>query len=166
MVSKKAQELKREKKRIKREKIDKATNQYMITLAWGILLIILLRFVESGYNSMDTVLQMPTIMKVWAGVFGLAAAGLFVCGGMNILEKKGTFIGYGIFSAVLALGSLWIGFYASIRNAIGSILPAVLNARSEWWYSTGPIILVVIYLVVMLVWTAVKVAMIEKGKKL
>ncbi len=166
MVSKKTQELKREKKRLKREKIDKTTNQYMINLAWGVLVIILLRLVESGYTSADTVLQMPVTMKVFAGIFAVVAAGLFVCGGKNVAGKKSTFIGYGIFAVVLALGSLWIGFYADIRNVLGAVSPGILNIDSRWWVSRGPIVIVVAYLVVTLVWTTIKVALIEKGKRI
>ncbi len=164
MVSKTNQELKRERKRVKREHIDKTTNRYMVNLAWGILVIILLRFVETGYSSSNTILQMPTIMKSFAGVFGTLAIGLFVCGGKNLLGKKSVFLGYATFALVLALGSLWIGFYASIRNVVGELMPAMLNIRSDWWYSKGPIVIVVAYLVVTLIWTAIKVSLIEKGK--
>ncbi len=166
MVSKKTQEIKREKKRLKREKIEKTTNQYMINLAWGILVIILLRFVETGYTSMDTVLQMPVTMKVFAGIFAAASIGLFICGAKNVLNKKEVFVGYGIFTAVLALGSLWIGFYSNIRNFLGAVSPGILNIDSRWWVSRGPIVLVVVYLVVTLIWTTIKVALIEKGKKI
>ncbi len=166
MVSKKTQELKREKKRLKREQIDKTTNGYMIKLAWGILVIILLRFVESGYTSVDTVLQMPTTMKIFAAIFALAAVGLFICGAKNVLKKKEAFTGYGIFACVMALGSLWIGFYANVRNLLGASMPAILNIDSRWWISRGPIVIVIAYLAVELIWTAIKVAMIEKGKKI
>ncbi len=166
MVSKKAQELKREKKRAKREKIDKTTNQYMVNLAWGVLVIILLRLVESGYNSMDTVLQMPVTMRVFSGIFAVLAVGLFVCGGKNVWNKKSAFLGYGAFAVAMALTSLWIGFYADIRNFFGEIAPSVLNADSRWWISRGPIVVVVVYLVVTLIWTAIKVALIEKGKNI
>ena len=81
------------------------------------------------------------------------------------MDKKSTFIGYGILASALALGSLWIGFYNDIRRIIGSILPAVLNIDSRWWVSRGPIVIVVAYLVVTLIWTMVKVALIEKGKR-
>ncbi len=165
MVAKKGQEVKREKKRIKREQIDKTTNRYMINLAWGVFVIILLRLVESGYTSVDTVLQMPVCMKVFAGIFGVLAIGLFVCGSKNLLMKKTMFYGYSAFSLVMALGSLWIGFYANIRNFIGEISPGILVIDSRWWVSRGPITLVIAYLVVTLVWTAVKVALIEKGKR-
>ncbi len=166
MVSKKTQDIKREKKRLKREKIDKTTNQYMINLAWGVLVIILLRLVETGYTSADTVLQMPVTMKALAAVFAVVAAGMFVCGGKNVLDKKSTFMGYGMFAVVLALGSLWIGFYADIRNLLGAVSPAVLNIDSRWWVSRGPIVIVVAYLVITLIWTTVKVSLIEKGKRI
>lgn len=162
----KSQELKRERNRARREKIDKTVNGYMINLAWGILVIILLRFVETGYSSGDTVLQMPLIMKVLAGVFGLGAAALFVCGGMNVLNKKSTFIGYAIFVLVLVLGSLWIGFFPQMRSLLVGINPGLANVDSRWWISRGPIVLVVAYLVITLVLTAIKITLIEKGKKL
>lgn len=166
MVAKMGQEAKRAKNREKRAKIDKITNGYMINLAWGIFLIILFRFVESGYSSGSTVLMMPILMKVLAAVFAVAAAALFVCGGKNVRGKKSLFMNYGAFAVVLALASLWIGFFPEIRMAIGNINAAVLNVDSRWWISRGPIVLVVVYLVVTLILTAIKIALIEKGKKL
>jgi hypothetical protein len=162
----KNQEIKRERKRAKREKIDKTVNGYMINLAWGIFVIILLRFVETGYSSGDTVLQMPVIMKVLAGVFGLGAAALFVCGGLNVLNQKSRFVGYGVFVLILAFGSLWIGFFPQIRNLMMGINPGLADVDSRWWISRGPIVLVAAYLVLTLVLTAVKITLIEKGKKL
>lgn len=164
MVAKINQDIKREKKRAKRASIDKATNGYMINLAWGIFLIIILRFVESGYSSGDTVLMMPVLMKVLAGVFAALAVLLFVFGNKNKKYKSRLF-GYGFFAAALALGSLWIGFFPQIRMFLGSINESILNIDSRWWISRGPIILVAVYLVVTLVLTAVKIALIEKGKK-
>ena len=79
MVAKANQEIKRERNRAKRAQIDKATNGYMINLAWGVLVIILLRFVETGYSG-NMVLSMPVILRVMAGIFAVAAVGLFVCG--------------------------------------------------------------------------------------
>lgn len=160
------QEIKREKKRAKRERIDKTTNQYMINLAWGILVIILLRFVEAGYTSSNTILQMPGIMKTFACVFAVVSVGLFVCGGKNLFDKKATFLGYAAFALTLTLGAVWIGFYPEIRNLLGGISPAALNVDSRWWISRGPIVVVVTYLVLTLVWTAVKISMIERGKKI
>lgn len=163
MVAKANQEIKRERNRAKRAKIDKATNWYMVNLAWGILAIILLRFVETGYSG-AMVLTMPVLMKVLSGVFAVLAIGLFVCGKLNILNRKSTFYGYAAFAAALTLGSLWIAFFPSIRNLLGVISPAALSVDSRWWISRGPIILVAVYLVVTLIWTAVRVAKLEKGK--
>lgn len=165
MVAKMGQELKRERNRAKRAKIDAATNKYMVTLAWGIFVIILLRFVETGYSSADTVLMMPVLMKTLAAIFAVVAVGLFVCGRLNVADKKSKFINYGIFLAALAAGSLWIGFFNQIRNLIVGINPALTNVDSRWWISRGPIVLVIVYLVVMLVWSTIKITMIEKGKK-
>lgn len=165
MVSKMGQMEKRERNRAKRAKIDATTNNYMINLAWGVFAIILLRFVESGYSSPDTVLLMPTLMKSLAGVFAVIAVGLFVCGKLNLLGHKNRFYGYSAFGLVLALGSLWIGFYSNIRNLFVEINPAIANIDSRWWISRGLIVAVAVYLVVMLAWTMIKISRIEKGKK-
>ena len=163
MVAKANQEIKRERNRAKKARIDKATNWYMINLAWGILVIILLRFVETGYSGAK-VLTMPTIMKVLSGIFAVSAIGFFVCGKLDVLKKASTFYGYGIFAAALTLGSLWIAFFPAIRNLLGTISPGLLAVDSRWWISKGPIVIVVAYLVVTLIWTAVRVAKLEKGK--
>lgn len=161
----KSQELKRERNRAKRAKIDKTVNGYMINLAWGIFVIILLRFVETGYSSGDTVLRMPGIMKVLAGVFAVGAVALFACRSMNIFGRKDRLLGYAAFAIVLALGSLWIGFFPQVRNLMTGISPALANIDSRWWISRGPITLVAAYLVVTLALTAVRITLIEKGKK-
>ncbi|MBR5614915.1 MAG: hypothetical protein IKW64_06440 [Clostridia bacterium] len=163
MVAKANQEIKRERNRAKRAQIDKATNGYMINLAWGVLVIILLRFVETGYSG-NMVLSMPVILKTMAGIFAAAAVGLFVCGKLKVLDKACTFYKYCAFAAVLALGSLWIGFFAQIRNILGGINESLLLVDSRWWVSRGPIVLVAAYLVITLIWTAIKVAKLEKGK--
>lgn len=163
MAAKANQEIKREKNRAKRAQIDKITNTYMINLAWGILVIILLRFVESGYSG-DMILSMPTIMKSMSGVFAATAIALFVCGKLKVLDRAKTFYAYAAFALILALGSLWIGFFAQIRNVLGSINESILMIDSRWLISRGPIALVAVYLVVTLVWTAIRVTMLEKGK--
>lgn len=165
MVSKKTSDLSRERKRIKKQKIDRITNSYMITLSWGIFVIILLRFVEIGYLNIDMVLKMPVIMKVAAAVLGLGAIGLFLCGKFNLLDKKPTFFGYSAFALVLAVSSLWLGFYADIRYFFVQLNPSIASVDSRWWISRPFIILTVIYLVVMLVVTAVKIALVERSKK-
>ena len=164
MVAKAAQEAKRERNRAKRAKIDLITNKYMINLSWGIFVIILLRFVESGYMSTNTVLTMPGLMKTCAVIFAVAAAGLFACGKMNIAKRKGLFYGYSAFAFVLTLGSLWIGFFGSIRNFFVELYPALINLDSRWWISRGPIVLIAVYLIVTLILTTIKVALVERGK--
>ena len=165
MVAKMGQEAKRERNRLKRAKIESTTNGYMINLAWGVFVIILLRFVESGFMSADTVLLMPVLMKVFAGIFAASAIGLFVCGKLNLLANKKRFYGYSAFSLVLAIGSLWIGFFSNIRNFFVGISPSLANLDSRWWISRGMITVVAVYLVVTLITTTVKITLIEKGKK-
>jgi hypothetical protein len=165
MVAKANQELKRERKRVKRERIDTVTNRYMINLAWGIFVIILLRFVEAGYMSIDTVLQMPALMKTMAVIFAIGGIALAVCGKLDVAGKKDRFWRYAWFVIVLAVGSLWIGFYSDIRNAFVQLNPRLMSIDSRWWISRSLIVLVVAYLIIMLVWTTIKITIIEKGKK-
>lgn len=164
MVAKASQNIKKEKLRAKRARIDSITNKYMVNLAWGIFVIILLRFVESGFMSVDMIASMPTTMKVFAVIFGVLAVGLIVCGKLNVLEKGKNFYGYGMFAVVLTLGSAWIGFYTKIRLVLGNINPSLLNLDSRWWISWGPIIAVGVYLVITLIVTIIRVAMIDKEK--
>ncbi len=158
------QAIKRERKREKKATIDKLTNWYMINLAWGILGIVFLRIIESGYNSTNMLLKMPVIMKVFIGVFALVAIALFVCGKFLAAKYKSGFYNYGIFSCVLALVSAWIGFFPQIRNFFAGIIPSAYALDSRWWVSWGIIILIVLYLVVSLIWTSVRIAFIEHGK--
>ncbi|MBQ9737041.1 MAG: hypothetical protein IJV86_01390 [Clostridia bacterium] len=162
MVTKTKQDLKREKKRQKRQKIDNITNSYMINFAWGIFIIILLRFVETGYSSVGTILKMPIIMKSFAAVFAIGAIGLLVCGKLNIKNKKDKFYNYFWFLIVMAAGSLCIGYYTNIRNLFLNLSPALSTLDSRWWISRGFIVAIAAYLVITLIITAVKVALIEK----
>ena len=161
----KSQEAKRERNRLKRAKIDSITNGYMINLSWGVFVIILLRFVESGYMSADTVLTMPVLMKVFAGIFALVAIGLFVCAKLNLIANKKRLYGYSGFSLALAVGSLWIGFFTNVRFFVIEMVPSIAALDSRWWISRGLITVVAVYLVVTLITTTVKITLIEKGKK-
>lgn len=159
------QTIKREKKREKKAAIDRLTNWYMINLAWGILGIVFLRIIESGYNSTDMLLKMPVIMKVFIGVFAIIAIGLFVCGKFLVSKGKTRLYNYSIFSGVLALISAWIGFFPQIKALALSLVPS-LDAflDSRWWFSWGIIVLIVLYLVIALILTSIKIKLIECGK--
>lgn len=158
------QEIKRERRRERRESVDRLTNGYMINLAWGILGIVALRFVESGYSSADTVLVMPLAMKILAAVFAAAAICLFVLGGTGVIKNRRRANNYGIFAVALTVVSAWIGFFQQIRLAAVKLIPQLYSVDSRWWISWGPITLLVIYLVAALIWTGIRVAAIEKGK--
>ncbi len=164
MMAKMGQELKREKNRAKRAKIESTTNKYMINLAWGIFVIILFRFIETGYMSSDTVLIMPTLMKVVASVLAVIGVALCICGKLNIANRRETFYNYGIFAFVMMAGAFWVGFFNQIRNFFVEINPVISNIDSRWWISRGPISVIAIYLVITLIWTTIKITLIEKGK--
>lgn len=163
-IAKSNQELKREKRRERQISADKATNRYMINLSWGIVGIVVLRIIEAGFGSADTILQMPTIMKVFAVIFVLLAVALFACGKTGVLKNTQRSYNYALFSLVAAFLSAWIGYYAKIRLVIGKLIPFLYNIDSRWWFSWGPIIGIVVYLVLGLIWTAVRISQIEKGK--
>ncbi len=163
-VSKSNQEIKKERRREKNVKIDKITNMYMIHLAWGILAIVLLRAVEAGYASADTILIMPTVMRSVAALFAIGAAALAVCAKTGILKNRSRAYGYAIFLGIGAVVSLCIGFFAKIRMFAVGIIPALSGTDSRWWISWGWVTLIVVYLVLALIWTAVSAARIEKGK--
>ena len=163
-VAKSNDELKREKKREKRQLLDRLTNRFMINLSWGVAGIVALRVIERGYSSSDTILQMPVIMKVFAGIFAVLAIALAVCGKMKVIKNTTRCYDYAIFTGVVALTALWIGFYDKIIFFVRNVLNITVN-DSRWFISWGLIVGIVIYLVLMLVWTVIRVTMIEKGKK-
>lgn len=163
MSAKINQTVKKENKFAKKQKIDRATNKFMINLSWGIFVIILIRIIENGFTG-SAVLKMPVVMKVLAAVFAVVAACLFVCGGMNILKNRQRVYDYAIFATALTVGSLIIGFYPKIRLLMGGISPRLLNIDSRWWFSWGLIVAVIAYLVIMFTWTVVRIAMIERKK--
>jgi len=73
----KIDQTKRQKKLEKRMKVDKVTNWFMINLAWGVLALILLRYME------NTIMIHPEKMLIPAIFFGVIAVVLFVLGGMK-----------------------------------------------------------------------------------
>lgn len=155
---------KREKRRAKKERIDKLTNWFMINLSWGVVGIIALGFVETAFSNPSTVLTAPTVMKWLAAVFFVLAAVLYLLGKFGVLKNKKRATDYSIFLAVLTLVSLWIGFYAPIRNFVIAIIPALKNLRSEWWYAWSLRYILIAYLVVAFIVVAIKTTLAEKGK--
>ena len=163
-LSKTDMERKREKRRAKKENIDKMTNWYMINLTWGVVCFILLGFVENLYGSASTVLTAPLVMKIVGIVLALGAILLFVLGMPGIIKNTKRAYNYAIFVGIAALSSLWIGFYAVIRSAIIRIIPALGALRSEWWYAWGFRYLIAAYLVIAFVVVTVKTALCSRGK--
>ncbi len=146
-ISKSDVELKRCKRREKKEKIDKLTNWYMINLSWGVVGLIALGFVESAFSGLY-INTVPTVMKVLAALFFVFAAVLFALGKTNVIKNTKRANNYAIFMAVVGLAALWIGFYAKIRNLVVGIIPSLGYLRSEWWYACSIRYVLVAYLVV------------------
>ncbi len=152
------QTLKRTKKLEKREKIDKATNWFMINLAWGILAIIVLAGIQ------NKIMITPKKAFIPAIIFAVVAVGLFVCGKLKVLKNTKRVNDYAWFSAVITLVSLYIGLYTKIRVIAGGLIPSLLNVDSRVWVGQAPITLIGIYLVVAFVVTTVKIATVERKK--
>lgn len=151
-ITKTNQKLKREKKLAKRTKIDKITNRFMINLVWGIVLIILLLYMQ------DVLVFNWQIMKFPAIIFAVAAVALFACGKLGVIKNKSRAYDYSIFTAVLAVGSFIIAYYHKIRLVVGTSLD------SRWWVIWGPVSLILAYLVFAFIWTVVSIAIVEKKK--
>ena len=157
-------EHKREKRRAKREKIEKLTNWYMINLSWGVLGFIALGLVERLYGSASTVLTAPIVMKVIGAVFAVSAAALFVIAKAAKIKNTQRAVNYSIFLGVIALISLCIGFYSNIRNLLVTAIPMLGNLRSEWWYAWGFRYLLIIYLAAAFIVVTIKTAVYSKSK--
>lgn len=163
-LSKTDMERKREKRRAKKEKIDKLTNWYMINLSWGVLCFIALGIVENLYGNTSTVLTAPIAMKIVGVVLAVLAVALFVLGKTGVIKNTKRANHYSIFVGIAALVSLWIGFYAVIRNAVIAVVPALSGIRSEWWFAWGFRYLIGVYLIVAFIVVTVKTALAAKGK--
>ena len=163
-ISKSDIALKREKRREKRERIDKLTNWFMINLSWGVLGLIVLRFVESAYSNVSTVLTAPIVVRILAAVFLICGAVVFGISKSGKIKNVGRAKNYSIFLGVLTLISLWLGFWVQIRNVVIAVIPALSSLRSEWWYVWSLRYLLVAYLVVAFVVVTVKTTLAEKGK--
>ena len=163
-ISKSDMMAKREKRRAKKERIDKLTNWFMINLSWGVVGLIALGFVERAFSNPATVLLAPNVMKWLAAVFFVLAAVLYLLGKSGVIKNKKRARDYSVFLAVLTLASLWIGFFAPIRNVAVAIIPALKNLRSEWWYVWSLRYILIAYLVVAFIVVTVKTTLAEKGK--
>ncbi len=148
----KIDQTKRQKKLEKRMKVDKVTNWFMINLAWGVLALILLRYME------NTIMIHPERMLIPAIIFGVIAVVLFVLGGMKIIKNKSRAFNYGIFTAVAAVFSLYLTYFARIRYALGAF------GDTRWWMSWGPSLAIALYLLGAFIFTAIKIARIEKNR--
>lgn len=152
VMAAKIDQTKRQKKVEKRMKVDKITNWLMINLAWGILSLIILRYLET------TIMIYPTRMLIPAIGFGVISVALFVLGGVKVIKNKVRAFNYGIFSAVAAIFCLYLTFFAKIRYALGAF------GDTRWWMSWGPSLAIAVYLLGAFVFTAIKITKIEKSK--
>lgn len=146
------QNIKREKKAEKRRKIDKITNWFMISMSWGILLIIILLYMQ------NTLVANPKVLIIPGIIFALAAGALFVLAKINLIKNVIRAYNNAVFTLVLAVGSFLIAFYPRIRLVVGTSLD------SRFWVTWAPITIIIAYLAVAFVLTSVGVARVERKK--
>lgn len=156
MAVKTNQELKRQKKAVKKAKVEKVTNWFMINLAWGVLGFIVLRYME------QSIITPPNGMYIPAIIFGVIAAALLVLGLTKVIKNKNRAIHYAVFSAIVAIICLYFNFYPSIRNTFPSLI-SILRT-SQWWTTNLVSLGIGVYLVGAFIYTSIKVAIIEKKK--
>ncbi len=156
MAVKTNQELKRQKKAEKRAKVEKTTNWFMINLAWGVFALIAMRYME------QSIIIIPNGMYIPAIIFAVAAVALLVLGFTKVIKNKSRAVNYAILSAVAAVVCLYFNYYHLVRNALPS-LRAILTT-SQWWTTGLVSVAILVYLVAAFIYTAVKIALIEKKK--
>ncbi len=163
-LNKTENEIKWKKRQAKRDKIDNLSNLFMINLVWGVVGFIALGIVGRLYSDFKTILVAPMILKITAAVLFAVAIVLFVLGKMGVFKNKKRAINYSIFAAATALISLYLGFYAQVRNILIKVFPALSSIRSEWWYLWGPRYLIGIYLVALFIVITIKILILNKKK--
>lgn len=146
---------KRERNKIKHEKQEHLVNWYMINMCWGILAIILLKFIDRGYVSGSTVGIMNPFMWTVTGLLAVGAIAVFVLGKIGIIKNAKRANNYTIFLGISAIGSLLVVLYPKIRMALMPMIPALNSVHSSWrvyWI----MIAIVVYLIVALIYYFVK----------
>lgn len=193
MAVKTNQLLKKQKKAEKKAKIDKITNWFMINLAWGIFGFIILRYmsnpIATDYNEFidgqEVVGPVKSFLGTFAIILGIIAILLLVWGLLtkfNVIKcpanpksavkklfaNSQRFINYGVFAAVLTVVTYYLSIYNKVRmyvlNAFPSLWESTTFSTQEFWISGGISYAIGAYLLVAFIYTAVKVALIQKKK--
>ncbi len=176
MAVKTNQALKKQRKLEKKAKVDKITNWFMINLAWGIFGFIILRYMHNplmtDWDDFVTGDKGPvkTTLTVLAVIVGIVAVALIVLRfvmnkkDIKFFKNKSRVLNYGIFLAVVALVLAYLGSWNLVRLFMVDMLPFLGKLDTSFWISGGLSYAIGIYLAVAFIYTAVRVAIIEKKK--
>jgi len=143
------------------EKQDKLTSWFMINIIYIIVGYAILKTIEKGYNSTDTILYMENICWGIFGGFLVAAVALFALY-YTKFKRSLRMRNYGILMSVCSLGGLYLALYNKIRLVVMSIIPAFegINSNFRIW---SLMILLGLYAVASLVWYCVKLYQTSKS---
>ena len=176
MAVKTNQEIKRRKKAEKKAKVDKITNWFMINLAWGVFGFIVLRYLEGPLmNDWDDfmtgeigpVKSFLGTLAICLGVLAVLLLALRVVLNykeIKFFKTKSRVLNYGIFTAVVAAVVYYLSAYNRIRQFIVGIFPSLVNMDTSFWITGALTYAIGIYLVGAFIYTAVRVALIERKK--
>ena len=183
MAVKTNQALKKQKKLEKQAKVDKVTNWFMINLAWGVFGFIVLRYMSNPLMT-DYENTFKAGLGKFAIFFGIVAVLLLVWGilgkckvlkddkqSKDICAKlargsKRAF-NYGIFTVVVTAVFYYLSVYNEVRYFILNKFAWLYDTPfqlQEWWTTNGLSYAIGIYLLGAFIYTAVKIAIIEKKK--
>ncbi len=169
MAVKTNQELKKQKKAEKRAKVDKITNWFMINLAWGIFSFIILRYLQNPIMT-DYDNTVRNVLGILGIIIGVAAVALFAIRAtlnykeLKFVKNKNRVLNYGIFTAIVAIVLVYLKFYTNVRNVVVAILPFTQSFHTNFWITNGLSYAIWGYLLIAFIYTAVKIALIEKKK--
>lgn len=151
-------EYSREEKLIQREnnikKQDKLTNWFMINIAYIIIGYFLIKLIEKGYNSTDTILYMEGICWWIFGGFLFVSAVLFALY-FTIFKNKTRLRNYGTMFACSSFGGLYLALYNKIRLLVIAVIPQFerINSNFRIW---SLLALLGVYTVISGIWYGVK----------
>lgn len=153
---------KKERNKIKHQKQEHLVNWYMVNICWGVLAIIVLKFIDNGYMSAKTSSGMNIFMWILTGVFAAGAIAVLVLGKCKVIKSFRRAVNNTVFLAFCALGSALVVLYAPIRYALMQSIPALSSLHSSWrvyWIMLA----IVVYLLAALVYYFIKAHSIKKN---
>lgn len=143
----------------RKKESERLTNWYMINLCWGVVGIIALLVVNSGYGS-NLILYMPTILWSLVGVFAAATLVVLGLGAKGVIANRSRANNYAILLGVCSGVSLWLALYNKIRVVMENVLKSITGNDAlmvvSYWNIWIPMIAIGIYLVVAFIWYLIK----------